>query len=274
MEIDYEAIAVGALLFTATLIWIWMTIRSRKREQALADRLRTVEKELDASQMQASRRLMSEIRAHSNEEVSKTDPTNPPQLRENLSQREARSESEVYLPRAAQLPFVAGLPPVDPPPSQLNYASTEQKTRRPAPLLQRQRIAFLGAKTILIGGAIASALVYIFDFQSSPPEIHQMFAPLTASIELQRVTGAPLPQALPPMIEAQRIPATTEAEREIRAPSLQVPPEPENKRAISTYSPCSRCLIWKIGRTTARPTWRRSSRRPIWRAVRMRANSM
>ena len=121
---------------------------------------------------------------------------------------------------AAQLPFVVGLPPVDAPITPPNHASVEPKTRMPTPLWRRSSITFSGVKTLLIAGAIAAALVYIFAFESSRPGIDQALAPVTASIDMP-ITLAPPPQALPPTIEAQGIPARTGAEREVQVPSVQ-----------------------------------------------------
>ena len=120
---------------------------------------------------------------------------------------------------AAQLPFVVGSPPVDAPITPPNHASVDP-TRMPTPLWRRSSITFSGVKTLLIAGAIAAALVYIFAFESSRPGIDQALAPVTASIDMP-ITIAPPPQALPPMIEAQNIPARTGAEREVQVPSVQ-----------------------------------------------------
>ena len=179
----------------------------------------------------SSRRLMMEMNAHSKVEAPKIDPNDAPQLREKLRKTEALFEPEVHLPRVAQLPFVVGLPPDDAPHTPPNHASTEPKM--PTRLLRRSSIAFSGTKTFLIGGAIAAALACIFVFESSPPKIDKVFAPVTASIEMQPVTPAPPPQALPPMIEAQGIPARTEAEREVQAPSLQPTPDLESRPSES-----------------------------------------
>jgi hypothetical protein len=132
------------------------------------------------------------------------------------------------------LPFVVVLPQVDAPRTPPNQAWAEPKTRMPTPLLRRPSIAFSGTKTFLIGGAIAAALAYIFVFESSPPEIDEAFAPITASTDVQPVTPAPPPpQALPPMIEAQGIPATTGAEHEVQRPSLQPTPDLESRPSES-----------------------------------------
>jgi Sel1 repeat len=225
MTVEYEAIAVGAFLFVATLIWI--TDRSRKRLRALETRLEIIQKEVNVLLMQESQRLMMEMNAHSKVEAPKIVSNDAPQLREKL-------------PRVALLPFVGGLPPVDAPHTPPNHASAEPKM--PAPLLRRSSIAFSGTKTFLIGGAVAAALAYIFVFESSPPEIDEAFAPVTASIDMQPVTPAPPPQSPPPTIEAQGIPARTGAEREIRAPSLQPTPDlgsrpSESKADITALRP-------------------------------------
>ena len=212
MTVEYEAIAVGAFLFVAALIWI--TIRSRKRMRALETRLEIIQKEVNVLQMQGSRRLMMEMNAHSKVEASKIVSNDAPQLREKL-------------PRVAPLPFVVALPPVDAPHTPPNHASAEPKM--PTLLLRRSSIAFSGTKTFLIGGAIAAALAYIFVFESSPPEIDEALAPVTASIDIQPITLAPPPQALPPTIEAPGIPARTGAEREAQAPSLLPTPDLESR---------------------------------------------
>ena len=206
MTVEYEVIAVGAFLFVATLTWNEIRIWNRMR--ALETRLEIIQKEVNALEMQESRRMMVEANAHSKVEAPKVVSNDPPQSREKL-------------PRVAPLPFVVGLPPVEALHTPPNHGSAEPKM--PMPLLRRSSTAFSGTKTFLIGGAIAAALAYIFVFESSPPEIDEAFAPVTASTDIQPVTPAPAPppQALPPTIEAQGIPARTGVEREVQTPSLQ-----------------------------------------------------
>jgi hypothetical protein len=214
MTVEYEAIAVGAFLFVATLIWDEIRIWNRVR--ALETRFEIIQKEVNVLQMQESRlqesrRMMVEENAHSKVEAPKVVSNDAPQSREKL-------------PRVA---------PVDALHTPPNHASAEPKM--PMPLLRRSSTAFSGTKTFLIGGAIAAALAYIFVFESSPPEIDEAFAPVTASTDIQPVTPAPAPppQALPPTIEAQGIPARTGAEREVQAPSLQPTRDLENRPSES-----------------------------------------
>jgi len=216
MTVEYEVIAVGAFLFVATLTWNEIRIWNRMR--ALETRLEIIQTEVNAlemqesrlqeSRLQESRRMMVEANAHSKVEAPKVVSNDPPQSREKL-------------PRVAPLPFVVGLPPVEALHTPPNHGSAEPKM--PMPLLRRSSTAFSGTKTFLIGGAIAAALAYIFVFESSPPEIDEAFAPVTASTDIQPVTPAPAPppQALPPTIEAQGIPARRGAEGEVQTPSLQ-----------------------------------------------------
>src|SRR5258708_4135929 len=123
MTVEYEAIAVGAFLFVATLIWDEIRIWNRMR--ALETRLEIIEKEVNALQMQESRlqesrRMMVEENAHSKVEAPKVVSNDAPQSREKL-------------PRVAPLPSVVGLPPVDALHTPPNHASAEPKM--PMPLL-------------------------------------------------------------------------------------------------------------------------------------------
>jgi hypothetical protein len=232
MTVEYEALAIGASSIAAVLIWdeIRICIRMRAiktRLKKVLKEINVLQKEIGGLQVQESRRLMMELRANSNVEAPKIDPDDAPQLREKLRKTEAVLKPEVHLPHVAQFPFVVGLPPVDAPHTPPNHASAEPKM--PTPLLRRSSIAFSGTKTFLIGAAIAAALAYIFVFESSPPEIDEAFAPVTASIDMQPLTPAPPPQALPPTIEARGIPARPGAEREVQAPSLQPTPDLESR---------------------------------------------
>ena len=59
MTVEYEAIAVGAFLFVAILTWNEIRIWNRMRA------LEIIQKEVNALEMQESRRMMVEANAHS-----------------------------------------------------------------------------------------------------------------------------------------------------------------------------------------------------------------
>lgn len=76
MTVEYEALALGAFLFAAVLIW--NKIRMWKRMRAIEAQLKKMQKEINVLQMQKSRRLMMELNANSKVEAPKIDPSNAP----------------------------------------------------------------------------------------------------------------------------------------------------------------------------------------------------
>ena len=95
--------------------------------------------------------------------------------------------------------------------------------------LRRSFVAFSGVNILLIAGVIAAAVAYVFAFMSLSSDRDQATAQVRESSNLQAAIPAPPPQALPPTIEAQGIPARIGAEHEVQAPSLQPTPDLESR---------------------------------------------
>jgi hypothetical protein len=111
----------------------------------------------------------------------------------------------------------------------LPHDSVETKTRIPTPMLIRSSSSISGVDTLLIGGAIVAGLIYIFAFDSSPPDIGQASALMTTFSEMPSHIPAPSPQSLPPLIESRGIKAMIEAEYEFQTPSLHVSTRSESR---------------------------------------------
>ena len=67
MSVEYEALAVGAFVGAAVLIW--NGIRMRKRMRRIETRLQKMQNEINLLQTQESRRLMTELNAKSREKI-------------------------------------------------------------------------------------------------------------------------------------------------------------------------------------------------------------
>jgi hypothetical protein len=103
---------------------------------------------------------------------------------------------EDRLPPVAQLPRIAGLPPV--------RGTIELGTAVTAPMLSPtlRRSAYLpGVTAFRVTGGIAAALVGYAVVASSPPNMHFGGVPKLPSSENRLVTILPLAQAVPPSIE-------------------------------------------------------------------------
>ena len=66
MSVEYKALAAGAFVVAAILIW---NVRIAKRMRRIEAQLQKAQKEINLLQMQESRRLMTELNAKSREKL-------------------------------------------------------------------------------------------------------------------------------------------------------------------------------------------------------------
>ena len=120
--------------------------------------------------------------------------------------------------RAAQLPLVPGLPPVDAPPAVPNPGSIEE--RMPSPLLRRRSNPLSSLTKFLIASAIVASLVGYFVFGGSRQQMN-VAAAQQHTIDTPPVAFLQLAQVVPPSVEAKGITVESRAEPEFQTTSFQ-----------------------------------------------------